>query len=163
MRRCALLLLVASVFAAGQNSQDAAQIEAAKQSAQAWLGVVDSGNYLSSWDQADSAFKGNINKGQWERIWRSVREPVGAFQSRNIKKAEFKTHIPEDPKEDKWVVIQYESTFAQKTATEVLALRQEKDGQWRVSGYNVIPGQAIAPVIPSSEAATIAKPAPQPQ
>lgn len=164
MRSCALLLvMVVSAFAAGQNSREAAQVEAAKQSAEAWLSGVDSGNYLGSWDQADAAFKGGINKMQWERIWKLERAPVGTFQSRNFKKAEFKTHIPEDPKEDKWVVIQYESTFAQRTATEIIAIKQDQDGQWRVAGYNVIPGQAVAVAAPSAESASAEKPAPPPQ
>ena|SRR2546423_12484691 len=171
MKTCALsLVLLVCSFAGAQNAAqnaqtDAAKRDTAKQSADAWLSLLDARDYFENWDRANLVFKSGINKGAWEIIWKSVRDPLGDFQARSFKKSDFKIHLPEDPKEDKWVVVEYDSIFARRSATEIVALKQDKDGAWRVAGYNVVatgPGRTLVAQspAPSTPAATAQTPQP---
>jgi Protein of unknown function (DUF4019) len=130
----ALLLLLTTLLRAQPNQK----IEAAKESADRWLSLVDSGSFNASWMEASSAFKGGITRDSWQHIWSAVRAPLGPFQSRTFKKSEYRVHIPEDPKEDKWILIEYDSVFANRSVVEVITSKQERDGQWRVAGYDVV-------------------------
>jgi Protein of unknown function (DUF4019) len=129
-----LLVLLPSLV----QAQPDQKIEAAKESADRWLNLVDSGSFNASWMEASGAFKGGITRDSWQNIWSAVRAPLGPFQSRTFKKGEYRVHIPEDPKEDKWILIEYDSAFANRSVVEVITSKQEKDGQWRVAGYDVV-------------------------
>ena len=118
----------ASVFAQGKPE------ELAKDSATAWLTIVDSGKYAESWDQAAKLFKGAVTKDQWQQALHSVRDPLGKLLSRKLKSATYTKSLPGAP-EGEYVVIQYESSFENKrSAIETVTPMLDKDG-WRVSGY----------------------------
>ncbi len=130
----ALVLLLTTLM----QAQPDQKIEAARESADRWLSLIDSASFNASWMEASSAFKGGITRDSWQSIWSAVRAPLGPFQSRTFKKGEYRVHIPEDPKEDKWILIEYDSVFANRSVVEVITAKQEKDGQWRVAGYDVM-------------------------
>jgi len=115
-------------------SQTAAE-KAAEDSASKWLGLVDAGDYASSWDEAAQYFKNAVSKEQWTEKVKAVREPLGKINSRKLTSATYKTSLPGDP-DGEYVVIQYDYSFEhKKSATETVIPMLDKDGQWRVSGY----------------------------
>lgn len=175
MKSCArLIMLLVCSFALAQTpasnqpdpARDPAKCDAAKQSADSWLNLLDAHDYFDNWGQADLAFKTGINKASWQAIWKGVRDPLGDFQGRTFKKLDSKFHLPEDPKEDKWIVVEYDSVFTRRSATEIVALKQDRDGQWRVAGYNVVltgPGRTLIAQPPTEQAAASTPQPPQPQ
>jgi Protein of unknown function (DUF4019) len=130
-----VLILFAS-FVARPQAQ-AKPEELAKKAAESWLTLMDEGKYGDSWSQAAQVFKVQIKKGQWETTARAVRSPLGTLQSRTLKSATYKTSLPGAP-DGEYVVIQYDSSFEHKqSGVETVTPMLDKDGTWRVSGYQI--------------------------
>lgn len=121
---------------AAPSPEEAAQAEAQKR-AQDWLGLVDAGQYDASWDAAAPVFQSSTTKEQWNQALQGARGPLGSLGSRQFRAAEYKTSIQGAP-EGKYVVVYFDSTFAQKPgAREIVTLRQQADESWKVAGYFV--------------------------
>ncbi len=134
MRLRYLLVIVVLLVSACAFSDEAAE-KAAVESANRWLALVDGGNYAASWDEAATLFRNAVAKEQWVKQVGAVRAPLGKLESRKLKSATYTTQLPGAP-DGKYVVIQYESSFAhKKSAIETVTPALDKDGHWRVSGY----------------------------
>lgn len=134
--RLALLALLALVLQPPAMAAETPETEALE-AAEAWLAVVDSGDYAKSWDTAAAYFKGAITKEKWEQALKGVRPPLGKVLSRNVKAKQFATSLPGAP-DGEYVVIQFETSFENKsTAVETVTPMKDEDGKWRVSGYFV--------------------------
>ncbi len=128
-----LLATSASVSAPAQAKPE----ELAKQSAESWLALVDSGKYADSWEEAASLFKGAVKKEQWQSMIHATRAPLGKVISRNFKSATYTKTLPGVPDGD-YVVVQYSTSFEHKqSAIETVTPMLDKDGKWRVSGYYI--------------------------
>lgn len=111
--------------------------DTAQAAAEAWLKVVDEGNYGASWDQAAKLFKGAITKQQWERTAAGARGPLGKLVSRKLKSRDYREKLPGVP-DGKYVVIQFDTVFENKSsAVETVTPMLDPDGVWRVSGYYI--------------------------
>jgi Protein of unknown function (DUF4019) len=128
----ALLLTISAAWQA-QGQQKPEQL--AQQSSEAWLALVDSGQYAESWQQASSLFKAHVAKDQWQSMVGATRDPLGKLVSRKLKSATYRTTLPGAP-DGEYVVIQYESSFEHKqAAVDTITPMLDTDGKWRVSGY----------------------------
>jgi hypothetical protein len=127
---CLIALLAAGVAVAADKPEDAAQ-----GAAEAWLKLVDDGNYAASWEQAAKVFKGAVKQADWVQMAGGVRTPLGKLVSRKVKSREYTEKLPGAP-DGKYVVIQYDTAFANKaSAVETVVPMMDPDGAWRVSGY----------------------------
>lgn len=146
MRLVASALLSAAVFlqpvlvqpAVAQDASaampDASQ--AATQAAQTWLATVDAVKYDDSWSQGAAAFRAVVTGAQWNDAMRAVRAPLGAVKSRKLIAAQYTRQLPGAP-DGEYVVVQYLTEFATRTATETVTPMREADGSWKVSGYYI--------------------------
>jgi hypothetical protein len=124
------LCVVAGGAYAADKPEDAAQA-----AAEAWLKLVDAGDYAASWEQAAKVFKGAVKQADWGRMAGGVRTPLGKLVSRKLKSREYAEKMPGAP-DGKYVVIQYEAVFEHKaSAVETITPMSDPDGVWRVSGY----------------------------
>lgn len=127
------LLLAACPLARAQPKSE----QLAQQSAEAWLALVDSGNYGESWEQTAQFFKAAVSKEQWQRALGASREPLGKLLSRKVRSATFTKTLPGAP-DGEYVVITFESSFDHKqSAVETVTPMLDKDGKWRISGYYI--------------------------
>lgn len=128
-------LAVAGVLlAAGSARGDEASEKAAVAAADAWLKVVDAGQYGASWDQASRLFKAAVGRADWEKALKGVRSPLGKVLSRRVASRTYAESLPGAP-DGRYVVVQYRTSFASKeAATETVTLALD-DGRWRASGY----------------------------
>jgi hypothetical protein len=125
-----LIVLSMSVTALCQDEGEKAATEAANR----WLGLVDSGDYAASWETAAPMFKQSISQGEWAKMVKAQRGPMGKVLSRTLKSAVYSTSLPGAP--DGEYLIVYESSFEnKKSAIESATPSLGKDGQWKVSGY----------------------------
>lgn len=109
----------------------------AVRASQAWLVLVDAGNYQASWQQAASYFKNAVDKDQWESSMIAYRQPLGNALSRKIISKKYTQSLPGAP-DGEYVVIQYRSAFENKaSAIETVTPMLDTDGNWRVSGYYI--------------------------
>ena len=114
-----------------------ASVAPAQAAAQKWLALIDSADYAGSWSTAARHFRDSIPQSRWQAMVASVRDPLGAVQSRQLTSASLVHSLPGAPDGD-YVVIQFSTRFEHKAAaTETVTPMREPDGQWRVSGYYV--------------------------
>lgn len=107
----------------------------AVKASEAWLSLVDDGNYSKSWEQASQYFQNAIDKSRWQATLRAVRAPLGKVVSREILSKQYMESLPGAP-DGKYVVIQYKTSFIyKKSAVETITPMLDTDGKWRVSGY----------------------------
>jgi hypothetical protein len=125
-------LVVASGVCAADKPEDAAQ-----SAAEAWLKLVDAGDYAGSWEQAAKVFKGAIKQTDWSQMAAGVRNPLGKVVSRKLKSRQYAEKMPGAP-DGKYVVVQYDTVFERKaSAVETVTPMEDPDGVWRVSGYYI--------------------------
>jgi hypothetical protein len=118
-------------------SCEEASEDAAQAAAEAWLTVVDAGDYGESWEQTASLFKGAVTRDQWTQALDGVRSPLGDVLSRKVKSRQHTTQLPGAP-DGQYVVLQFDTVFVNKAAAvETITPMIDKDGVWRVSGYFV--------------------------
>jgi hypothetical protein len=130
----ALILVNLAIPAWAANE---AAVKAAIKAADAWLRIVDSGDYRHSWEQASSFFKQRVPEQVWEQQAAQVRGPLGNVVTRKVKHAVYTTSLPGVP-DGQYVVIQYDTSFQnKKSAIETMTPMLDTDGQWRVSGYYI--------------------------
>jgi hypothetical protein len=111
--------------------------KAAVESAQAWLELVDGGNFAKSWEDASGCFKSAVSQTDWDKAVQTARTPLGKAVSRKIKSRQYGTSLPGAP-DGEYVVLQYDTAFENKAkAVETITPMLNKDGKWRVSGYYI--------------------------
>lgn len=102
--------------------------------ARAWLELVDTGQWESSWNAAGTLFQTNLPTAQWTATIQSVRQPLGLVSSRVLQSAVETKTLPGVPDGD-YQVLQFKTRFATKPeAIETVILAREQAG-WRVAGY----------------------------
>ena len=137
-RKLGFVILLVSMLAFSQAVQaDRSAEEAAVAASQAWLALVDEGNYSGSWEEAAEYFRAAVTVEQWQRSLRAFREPLRGVLSRKLKFKQYTNTLPGAP-DGEYVVIQYETSFENKeSAIETITPMLDKDGKWRVSGYYI--------------------------
>lgn len=129
-----LTVLLFSMIFGTAHANEQAQKEAVE-AANAWLALVDQGDFAGSWENAASFFKGAVKKEQWQQQMNAGRKPFGALISRKVKSTQYATSLPGAP-DGEYVVIQYQASFEnKKSAVETVTPMKDKDGSWHVSGY----------------------------
>jgi hypothetical protein len=102
--------------------------------ARAWLGLTDSKSWEQSWSTAGTLFKSQISAAGWASASQPVREPLGAVLSRSLKSVTRTSSLPGAP-DGEYEILQFQTSFAQKSdAIETVILAHEPSG-WRVDGY----------------------------
>ncbi|MCP5112289.1 MAG: DUF4019 domain-containing protein [bacterium] len=126
------LLLLAVLPAAA----DEAKVKAAREVAEAWLEVVDRGDYDQSWEEAAALFKQQVSITQWKEAMVKYRAPLGRGKIRELTGMQYLTALPTGEKGD-FVVMQFATEFEHAEGVETITPMLDKDGKWRVSGYYI--------------------------
>ncbi|WP_332875856.1 DUF4019 domain-containing protein [Massilia sp. S19_KUP03_FR1] len=128
----ASMLLATSAYA-----QEDQRVTDAKAAASAWLAQLDAGQYPATWTSSAGAFRAVVSQENWLQAMQQVHAPLGSVTSRTLKSAQFTRTMPNVP-EGEYVVIQYDTTFANRAGSvETVTPMRDKDGSWKVSGYFV--------------------------
>ncbi len=139
IRPIAMTLLSALLVAAWSARMDAAdsRVEAALEAAEAWLELVDQGDYEKSWEEAAEYFRQAVERDQWEKTMKAVRGPLGEVTTRELLEANYRSSLAGAPDGD-YVVIRYGTSFSKKAdSLETITPMLDPDGHWRVSGYYI--------------------------
>jgi hypothetical protein len=123
-----------------QGAEDAAQ-----SAAESWLGAVDSGNYAGSWSSGAKILQATVNQSTWAQVVGGMRGPLGALKSRTVKSRQLTDKPPVTRTvggkvytwgAGQYVVLQYDSAFASRGASETVVVMADGGG-WRVASYSV--------------------------
>jgi hypothetical protein len=121
------------IVAAGEAKPEAI----AQGEALLWLGLVDTNKYDESWQKMATPFKIEVSKRKWKSMVAEIRKPLGKFNSRKPKSAEYTKDLPGAP-EGEYVVVKFDTVFEHKpAAVETVTLVLGQDLIWRVSSYSV--------------------------
>ena len=115
----------------------------AVEAAKAWLALVDAGRYLESWDAAAAYFRGVVAREKWDARLVNARTPLGPVKSRTLAWKKYTTEMEYAPKGE-YVVIVFRTVFynmpkGMREQIETITPMLQRDGAWRVSGYNIKP------------------------
>jgi serine/threonine protein kinase len=121
----------------GDVNPQSAEEKAAVSAAQAWLSLIDQGDYSASWKEAEPLFQARVTEESWETTMASFRTPLGNLLSRKLKSAQRMTAMPGAP-DGQYVVIQFQTSFAnKKAASETVTVGPKRDGTWKAGGYYI--------------------------
>ncbi len=127
-----VLLCCAPLWVAGAEQQE----KAAEQAALTWLALVDTRQYDASWRTAASLFKTQVSTPDWIKAVTAARGPMGELVTRRLESATYTTSLPGAP-DGEYVVLQFETRFANKARAVETVTPMLDGGRWRVAGYYV--------------------------
>jgi hypothetical protein len=111
------------------------RVETALAAAEAWLELVDDGEYAESWEEAAAYFRGAVQRDDWQQTMKGARSPLGEVVSRELMEAKYRSRLAGAP-DGEYVVIRFKTSFSNKAdALETVTPMLDPDGRWRVSGY----------------------------
>lgn len=118
-------------------AQRASAIHKGQEAAVAWLDLLDSGQYLASWDQAAPQLQRTVPRPAWEARLRAERAPLGPIVARRLKWANYTETLPELPA-GQYVILEYETRFANRvSAAETVTPVKDAHGRWKVGAYSI--------------------------
>lgn len=125
---CALVL----ALPAAATDKD---LQAAQDSALAWLSLIDQGQYARSWQETGQSFQKAVRRDSWVKTISAIRAPLGKAAGRIISAAKSEKNPPGAP-QGQYMLMRLQSSYAnKKTALETLTLAKEPQRGWRVVGY----------------------------
>jgi hypothetical protein len=130
----AVLLAVAGLGAPTVGIQD----PEARRAAQAWIALVDAGQYQQSWTEAGRLFQRTTTADAWARDAATIRQRTGSSLRRELITDTDVTDPPGVPAGE-YFRIRYETECASGIIRETVLLVQEAGRGWRVVRYDVEP------------------------
>ena len=138
MKKNVVLVIVASIITLTITTPIKAEEtkeQAAIQTAENWLSIIDTEQYEDSWENGAIFLKNEVSKEQWVSSMNKYRKPLGKMEERKFKSSQYMTDIPDAP-DGEYVVIQFDTVFEnKKEAIETITPMLDPDGKWRVAGY----------------------------
>ena len=122
---------------AREQDQMAAWMIEAAQVAKDYVDGLDKEQYAQSWEKSDPLFQKTISQKEWATALEMSRKPLGRTKSRTLKdqRPALDPHgLPKGP----YMVVEYHTAFEKAPQSgELLTLRRDPDGRWRVLTYQV--------------------------
>ena len=101
-----------------------------------WLALVDEGEWEESWQQAGAIFRSQVTAQQWEEVAKSVRDPLGAVQSREVVAVQQTSNLPGVPEGD-YIMLQFATAFAGASESVETVIMHDGDDGLKTVGYLV--------------------------
>ena len=124
-----LLAVAAAPARAGDTSE-----AAALQAAEAWLKLIDAGQYGASWDEASSMFRKAVSRSVWEKQAAAAREPLGKVLGRKVATKQLTHELPGAP-DGTYVVLIFDTRFEHKERGHETVTMMLDGGRFRGAGY----------------------------
>ena len=132
MRRVLFLtcLVAAAIPARAADTSEAA----ASKAAEAWLKLLDGGQYGAAWDEASSMFRKAVSRAAWEKQAAAAREPLGKVLERKIATRQLTHELPGAP-DGTYVVLTFDTRFEHKERGHETVTMMLDGGRFRGAGY----------------------------
>ena len=136
-----LMLIAISLFliiVPAINKTPSRQVaEQSMASAAHFLFLVDTEEYLQSWEASSTVLKNILSSKEWDRQITKLRNFLGPIVSRQHQDSSY-TRNASDVPDGEYVILTFLSSFKDRRhATETVTLKLGKDDIWRVAGYYV--------------------------
>lgn len=128
-----LILALVVAFASDKVTHDSPQAVA-----EAFLSLIDQGNYQESWLEASQVLRDNVDAHQWAEHAGNYRDPLGVVESRKLDSIEFHDSL-EDMPAGKYAFVIFDSVLADGgSKSEMVGLKLDDGAIWRVIGYQTL-------------------------
>ncbi len=107
---------------------------AAAQNAEAWLKLLDSGDYGKAWDQCGALFRDRVTRQQWVEGLPKDRAALGKLNSRKLEGIAYRTSMPGAP-EGEYVMTRFFAEYEKNPKVEEIVSLMYVDGAWKPIGY----------------------------
>ena len=124
------LLAAAAMPARAADTNEAAALQAAE----AWLKLIDGGQYGASWDEASTMFRKAVSRSTWEKQSAAVREPLGKVLDRKVATKQLAHELPGAP-DGTYVVLTFDTRFEHKEHGRETVTMVLDGGRFRGAGY----------------------------
>lgn len=137
MRITVMLGFMLAIIAAC-TSDEIETKDAPQSAAEAFLLLVDQGNYQQSWSEASTWLRDKVDANQWAEHAGGYRQPLGIVEDRKLNSVEFHDSL-EDMPAGSYAFVIFDSSLADNgSASEMVGLMLEDDSTWRVIGYQTL-------------------------
>ncbi|HSR57040.1 MAG TPA: DUF4019 domain-containing protein [Candidatus Binataceae bacterium] len=135
----ALLGFLGTGLSACKSANPAHETAKAVAAAQNWLAMIDAGKYADAWQNSDDAIKSVGSKEQFATMMGRTRAPLGKVQSRAVQQKAY-AKDPQNAPPGEYVQVHFNTAFENaKSAIELVTLKKQSDGSWKVGQYSVNP------------------------
>ena len=132
------LLVMALAGCTSSNPEDATKDGVA--AATSWLELVDAGKYDDAWAASADEIKAVGPKEAFAKMMAQTRAPLGKEVSRAVKDKGY-AKDPQNAPPGEYVQIHFNTSFENaKSATELVIVKKQSDGVWKVGQYSVNQG-----------------------
>src|SRR5688572_7036463 len=120
------LLLLSLLFLSSCSKSAAPAEPISAKTVEAWLALLDQGDYAKSWETAGDGFRKTVAKNDWVAMAKQVRQPLGDLVSRKVKTTQQTEKLPDMPPGSYFVAV-FDTSFAgMASAAETVIFTQEK-------------------------------------
>jgi hypothetical protein len=123
-------LLAAAPPASAADTSEAAALQAAE----AWLKLIDTGQYGAAWDEASTMFRNAVSRAEWEKKATTARESLGKVLERKVASKQLTHELPGAP-DGTYVVLTFEPRFEHKERGHEMVTMMLDGGRFRGAGY----------------------------
>jgi hypothetical protein len=135
----ALVAILAAALAGCTSSNPEDQTKDGVAAATSWLELIDAGKYDDAWAAAADEIKSVGPKEGFAKMMEQTRAPLGKEVSRAVKDKGY-AKDPQNAPPGEYVQIHFTTSFENaKAATELVIVKKQPDGVWRVGQYSVNP------------------------
>ena len=131
-RKIVMLGMLMGLLSASFAISETDPAEAAKQ----WLGIVDSGDFVQSFNKSAAFVRTTTTDERWVGQLNAVRNPLGAVKSR-VAAGASGASAPEGAPAGSYTDVSFTTEFEKGTKTEKVTMMQTDDGQWESAAYAV--------------------------
>jgi hypothetical protein len=134
----ALMAILAAALA-GCTSNPEDQTKDGIAAATSWLELIDAGKYNDAWGASADEIKSVGPKEGFAKMMEQTRAPLGKEVSRAVKDKGY-AKDPQNAPPGEYVQIHFTTAFENaKSATELVIVKKQPDGVWKVGQYSVNP------------------------
>lgn len=119
-------------------SSDTPAVDSAEAAAQAFLDLIDDGDYAQTWSEASPWLKEHVEAEEWAVHAGNYRRPLGNVSDRSLQSVEY-DDAPEDMPAGEYAFVVFDTSLEDDaSATELVGLMLDRESKWRVIGYHTL-------------------------
>ena len=111
--------------------------DAARQSVDAWLALLDAGNYAAAYDATGSFFRENVTAEQFQNSMAERLALLGALESRTLSSTQRLTTVPDAPPGD-YFVFEFDGVYELRPNARERVTAVSESEEWPVVGIYLI-------------------------
>jgi len=111
--------------------------DAARQSVDAWLALLDAGSYSEAYDTTGSIFRDEVTPEEFRTAMEERQAILGAVESRTLSSTQRLSVVPNAPPGD-YFVFEFEGVYDLRPNTRERVTAVSESGEWPVVGIYII-------------------------